>query len=339
MALPIKKNVPLSQYTTLGVGGPAEYFVEVSSDAELEEAVAFAQSGSLHIHVLAGGSNLLASDEGVKGLVIRMMTKGMSHIHDDDAVFLTVQAGEVLDDVVAHCVSKGWWGIENLSHIPGTIGATPVQNVGAYGVEVKDVIETVRVFNTQSKQFEVLDNAACSFSYRDSIFKSEQGKKYIVTDVTIVLSEKPRPQITYKDLALYFKDTEPSLPLVREAVMKIRAEKFPNWHEIGTAGSFFKNPIITSEVFEDLQRTYPELPGFSTGDGRIKISLGWVLDKVLHLRGYTSGNVATYKNQALVLIADKNATSEEIKMFADDIVEKIKNAIGVSVEWEVTKLK
>lgn len=339
MSLNIQKNIPLAQYATFKVGGPAEYFTVAASEEELIQAVEYAQENGLEVHMLGGGSNVLIDDAGIKGLVILNSLKGVRSEHKGETVLLTAQAGEILDDVVEYTVKEGWWGIENFSHIPGTVGATPIQNVGAYGVEAKDVIASVRVFNTQTKDFEQLDASACAFGYRDSIFKSAQGKKYIVTAVTYSLSAVPDPKISYRDLQTYFKGSIPTQTAIREAVVKIRAGKFPNWRTVGTAGSFFKNPIISQSQYGQLQTRYPELPAFIAEDGRVKISLGWMLDKVLGLRGFKKGNISTYKDQALVVIAEENATASEIKNFADEIVQKIKTEIGIDVEWEVTVMK
>jgi UDP-N-acetylmuramate dehydrogenase len=337
--LEYKKNVSLAPLNTLGVGGDAEFFVTVTSDEEVREAVSFAKQQSLPITVLGGGSNILVADEGVQGLVIHMTSLGISSTVFKDTVELTVGAGEKLDDVVAYCVDHGLWGIENLSHIPGSIGASVVQNVGAYGVEAKDVITSVKVYDSELETFKSLSNTECAFGYRDSLFKSTAGKKYIVCAVTLRVSTVPNQQVSYKDLANLFKDSNPSLSDIRNAVITIRAGKFPDWHTVGTAGSFFKNPIIPSSQFVELKKRYPELPGFEVGDELVKIPLGWILDKALELRGYQEGNVSTYEHQALVLVAKENATALEIEKFANNIVQKIKNEIGVVVEWEVTKIK
>lgn len=333
-----KKNVPLAQYTTLKVGGNASQFVTVKDEASLAEAVASAKARNLKITVLGGGSNVLVPDTGIDGLVIHIALKGIEVVQEGAMVRLTAGAGELLDDVVAKSVVQGWWGLENLSHIPGTVGATPIQNVGAYGVESADVIESVRVFNTETLQFEILSNAQCAFRYRDSLFKTDAGKRYIVTAVTYTLSKEPRPQIAYRDLAQLFENRMPSQQEIREAVVKIRAGKFPDWHEVGTAGSFFKNPIVSASIYETVRKRYPGLPAFPAGEGMMKLSLGWILDKVLGLRGFTKGNVSLYEKQALVLIAGGAATTEEITKFANNIVQKVKDEIGIEVEWEVTKV-
>ncbi len=339
MSQQIQRHVSLKKYTTLGVGGETEYFVPVATPSELEEAVLFARSENLLIAILGSGSNVLVDDAGFSGLVILLESKGISFTLTNDSVLVTAQAGELLDDVVSYCSTKGWWGIENLSHIPGTIGATPIQNVGAYGVEIKDVIETVKVFNTQTHTYEVFKNEMCNFGYRDSFFKTQDGKKYIVTEVTLRLSLIANPKITYRDLQQLFANTTPTVQEIREAIITIRSKKFPNWKEVGTAGSFFKNPTVSIEKYKELTVAFPDLPGFKGEDDMVKISLGWILDKVLFLKGFRSGNVATYTEQALVLIADSSATAQEVIAFANSIVAEIKNKIDVSVEWEVTVLK
>lgn len=338
MAINVQQNIGLSQFTTLKVGGEAQYFVNVTSVEELKEAIDFAEKNDLAPHVLGGGSNILVSDAGVLGLCIHIQLMGMSVHYEEGRVLLTVGAGETLDEVIAHTVEEGWWGLENLSHIPGTVGATPVQNVGAYGVEAKDVIDSVLVFNTETKELETLQNGSCAFGYRDSLFKKREGKKYIIVSVTYALHTEPAPHTTYKDLAARFKDSPVTLKQIRDAVIEIRAGKFPNWHEVGTAGSFFKNPIISKETYMTLSEKYPELPAFVLHDGTVKVPLGWILDKVLHLRGFRKGNVEAYKDQALVLVAYENATAAEITAFANEIVSDVLLHTNVPVEWEVTTL-
>lgn len=339
MSITVQKNIPLAPYTTLQVGGEAAYFVSVKTEEELSEAVAYAKERMLPIYPLGGGSNVLIADKGLQGLLIHIALTGRDAAKEGEHILVTAQAGESLDDVVAYTVQNNWWGIENLSHIPGTVGATPIQNVGAYGVEASDVITAVRVFNTETERFEELSASDCAFAYRDSLFKTPAGKKYIVTAVTYALSQTPHPRISYRDLAAIFEGVSPSQKEIREAVMKIRAGKFPDWKTVGTAGSFFKNPIIPQVLHAELLNRYPQLPSYPAGQGYMKISLGWVLDKVLGLRGFKKGNISTYKNQALVIIAEENATASEIEMFAHDVVKKIKDEIGIDVEWEVTLMK
>lgn len=327
----------LAPHTTLKVGGCAEHFTIVSSKEELVEVVREAQQHNWPLHILGGGSNVLVSDTGVTGLVLKNGITGKSFKITGNTVELTVGAGEVLDEIIAYAVAQGWWGLENLSHIPGTVGATPVQNVGAYGVEVKDVIKAVEVFDCQTGEFKTLTTADCAFAYRHSVFKTALGQRYIVTNVTFVLSLSRQPVLTYKDLQARFADAQPEQSAIRAAVIEIRSKKFPDWHTVGTAGSFFKNPIIPKAAYDSLLLQYPELPGFKVNDAEVKIPLGWILDKVLDVRGIRVGRVGTFEGQALVLVNEGGATATEIEMFANKIIEEVKNKTGVAVEWEVTQ--
>lgn len=333
----IKENVTLAPYTTFGIGGPAEHFVAVTSEAELLMVVTEAKGAE--ITVLGGGSNVLVNDTGVKGLVIKNEIKGITSVMQGDQVLVTAGAGEDWDKLVSHTVSEGWWGLENLSAIPGSVGATPIQNVGAYGVEVANFIESVRVFDLTTGTFKELSNDKCSFGYRDSFFKTDLGRKMIVTSVTYRLSLIPVPKLHYKDLASRFGDaTNVSQAEIRDAVITIRASKFPDWKKIGTAGSFFKNPIISKDQFDLLITRYPDLPGYPEIDGRIKVSLGWILDNVCGLKGKREGNVGLYEKQALVLVNFGGATAEEIKNFAAKIRDEVLQKTQIEIEMEVREI-
>ena len=334
----ITEQEKLSAHTTLQVGGPADFFSVFETEAELESVIAYAIENDLSVRVLGGGSNVLIPDEGMSGLIIKNSLLGMVPTVDGDSVRLTASAGESFDDVVLHCVTQGWWGLENLSHIPGSVGATPIQNVGAYGVEVKDVVESVRVFDIAAKEFKTLTNEDCKFGYRDSVFKSEAGKSYVVTAVTFRLSTHPKPLLAYKDLVKFFEENkQPSLSEIREAVIEIRSKKFPDWKQVGTAGSFFKNPIVSADKFKKLREEYPEMPGYEMPSDTIKIPLGWILDKVLQVKGVREGNVGTYEGQALVLINHGGASSAEISAFAQNIINEVQERLDIVVEWEVTR--
>ena len=338
MAIEIQKNVLLKDFTTLHIGGIAEYFVSVTTEEELVEAIAFAKKESLAITILGGGSNVLIADEGITGLVVYIAIHSFEETKKDTHVDVTVGAGEILDVVIAKTVEKGYWGLENLSSIPGSVGATPIQNVGAYGVEVSECITTVRVFNIETETFSVFDTDACQFGYRNSFFKTTQGKLYIVTKVTFRLAINPQPKLAYKDVAAVFRDSIPTQREIRSAIQKIRAGKFPDWHMVGTAGSFFKNPIVKKEQYKTLKQIYPELPGYEISDNQIKVPLGYILDKICGYKGVTEGNVGTYEKQALVLIAKENATAGELETFAQTITHEVKTKTNITIEWEVTKL-
>ncbi len=336
----IQKDVPLASHTTLNIGGTAEFFCAVRTREELEYAVAWADEQQIPITTIGGGSNILVPDEGVRGLVIQIALTGITYEERGSDVSVHVGSGVVFDSLIEELVRKGLWGLENLSAIPGTVGGVPIQNVGAYGIEAEKVIQSVEVFDRERKEYRTLTNAECAFSYRDSYFKHEGKMKYIVTQVTFNVSSAPRPHIAYKDLALRFKENQtPSLQHIREAVCEIRKGKFPDWHVLGTAGSFFKNPIIDTATQELLSQRYPDMPVYKVSDTHHKVALGWVLDRLLNLKGFREGNVGLHVDQALVLVNYGNATAQEVLAFSDKVIAKVFDATGMRVEREVVVLK
>ena len=355
--LEIRENVPLRDYATFRTGGPARFFCEVATDAQLTEALSFAREkcgGTFFI--LGGGSNILVDDAGFNGLAIRMNIKGidfeaLDSVQDSvrDGIRVTVSAGENWDYFVGRCVERGLGGIENLSGIPGMVGAAPVQNIGAYGVEVARSIDSVRAFDTVEHVWKNFPRAECDFEYRDSIFKKAQGR-FIITSVTFRLakidianatSASSAVNIEYKDLADYFSGTQakPTPADVRKAVLAIRSKKLPDVREVGTAGSFFKNPIIPVNDFAELKKQYetrfPDIPSFPAGEGTVKVPLAWILDHICGYKGVTKGNVGTYKNQALVIVNNGGVTTSDIKQFANDIIASVKEKTGIDIEPEV----
>ncbi len=329
----IKPFEPLSFYTSFRIGGPARFLIEVDSVKGIKIAVTFAQDKKLPYFVLGEGSNLLVSDKGFEGVVIKVKIKGIDF---PESNLLVAGAGEHWDTVVAVAVSKNLSGIENLSYIPGSVGAAPVQNIGAYGSEVKEVIEWVEVFDPARMDVRTLSNADCRFGYRNSVFKSEAGKNLIVTRVAMRLKEHAKPNISYKDLAHYFANTkEPTIAEVRNAVIEIRQKKLPDIKKVGTAGSFFKNPVITEEKYKELAGTYVGLPSFPAEQGFKKIPLAWILDKVCGLNGHKEGNVGLYETQPLALVNFGGGTASEIKSLAEKISKQIKEKTEVKIEWEV----
>ncbi|MCB9810002.1 UDP-N-acetylmuramate dehydrogenase [Candidatus Nomurabacteria bacterium] len=338
MKMEVAKNVLLSEHTTLKVGGVADYMVEVKDESELMEALRFAKQTAMPPLVLGGGSNILASDEGCRGLVIKNRIKGVEYNVHGDNVYVSCGAGEMLDKVIEETVNKNYWGLENLSHIPGTVGATPVQNVGAYGVEVCSLITEVSAINIETEQKNIFSNEECKFSYRDSYFKTNEGKKWIVTKVVFKLSLLKSPKLSYGALQDLEKNKSLTIQDIRNEVIRIRSTKFPDWNNIGTAGSFFKNPIIPNKQFADLLIKYPDLPGYSVDSENTKIALGWVLDNVCSLKGYCENGVCLFKQQALVLINESAKDSATIDDFANFVTEKVKEKIGVDIEREVTKI-
>lgn len=328
-----QENVSLAKYTTFKIGGPAKFFCMVKDEKELVEAVDFAKNKNLPIFVIGGGSNLLVSDSGFAGLVIKPEIRGIEYNEN----FVTAGAGENWDDFVGYTVSHGYYGLENLSAIPGTVGASPVQNIGAYGAEVANTIYSVRVLDIGSSEFVVLKNSECGFEYRDSVFKHQKGR-HVVVSVTFKLEKNGKVNIEYKDLKDYFANKgidNPTTKEVRDAVVEVRGGKLPDWNSWGTAGSFFKNPIISVQEYVDLKQKFPDMPSFPECGGKIKVSLGWILDKVCNAKGLSVGNARVYEKQALVLVAKPGASSAEVVELSRKIQDLVKEKTGLIIEAEV----
>ena len=337
----IEENINLAPFTTFRIGGLSKFFCVVKNESEVIEAVKFAQKNKLRIIVIGGGSNLLISDDGFDGLVIKDEIKFpiQAQKETSDKCLVTVGGGEVWDDFVGWTVKNGLFGLENLSAIPGTVGAAPVQNIGAYGTEVGNLIHSIKVLDTSSLEFKDLDAQECRFSYRDSMFKHEKGK-YFVVQVVFKLERSGKINFDYKDLKEYFAEKfpagyAPTLSDIREAIIGIRKNKLPDWTKWGTAGSYFKNPIISVAKTEEIKKMYPGLPCFPDANGQVKISLAWILDKVCHARGIFVNNVGTFEKQALVVVTKPGATSSEVVTFTRDLMEQVKEKIGVEIEAEV----
>lgn len=329
----VREQVLLASLSTLRVGGPARFVCEATSEDEVREAIAFAKERELPWRVLGQGSNILASDSGFEGVIILMKIPG---IRAQGEGIVCVGAGESWDGLVRYAADRRLWGIENLAGIPGTVGASPVQNIGAYGTEVKSTIISVTVLNTETGDMEELTNAECRFGYRESRFKHEPH--LIILSITFSLRGEGAPQLGYADL-IRAQGEGVSMNTPEEigaAVRDIRSRKFPDLRSYGTAGSFFKNPVISAEEYQTLAKTYAELPGFETSSG-IKVPLAFLLDKILSLRGYAEGNVALFSNQPLVLVTHEGATEIEVNNFADRIADKVLNATGIEIEREVRK--
>lgn len=337
----ILQNEPLSRHTTLRVGGPARFFAEVTTEAELRMALAFAQEGALPVAVLGRGSNVLAADTGFHGLVIKMATGGVKVVgQDPQAVVVTAEAGEQWDGLVAWAVERGWGGLENLSLIPGTVGGAVVGNIGAYGVELGQVVRWVEALDRRTGTVRRCSPAECGFAYRHSFFKTAEGRPYIVLRAAFELRRQPQPQLDYGDVQEYFaahRIDAPTLAQVRQAIIAIRQHKLPDVTQVGTAGSWFKNPIVSRKTYQAWAARYPGLPGYDAGPDRVKVPLGWVLDKVCQLKGVRRGAIGTHPHQALVLV-NYGASSSQIEAFVAELARAIQEAIGLEPEWEVERL-
>ncbi len=332
-----EEHIPLAPRTTFRIGGTSRYFCEPTTEGEVREALSFARERGVPLLVLGGGSNMLVGDGEFLGLVMSMGLRGIRDTVSGDSVTLEVGAGESWDEFVRFCVDRGYWGAENLSLIPGTVGASPVQNIGAYGVEVKDLVESVSVIDSLTGEGRVLSNAECAFAYRDSVFKSSVGKHLIITSVTFKLSTAPRPNLSYKDLKEYFAARnipDPSLRDIREATIAVRRSKFPDLNRFGTAGSFWKNPIISADEFARLKAAHPLIPSYPAGE-RVKVPLAWILDNVCGLKGYAQGKVCLFRNQPLVLTVEFGATAAEVQAFAAHIEAVVLEKTGITIEREV----
>jgi UDP-N-acetylmuramate dehydrogenase len=341
------ENISLAPLTTIRIGGAARYFVEAAKIGEVQEAVTFARSRDLPLFVLGGGSNLVVADAGWPGLVLKIAVPGIEQRggHDDHGnVVFDVGAGESWDKFVSHAVMARCAGVECLSGIPGSVGGTPVQNVGAYGQEVAETIAAVQVLDLKDNQVRELCPEACEFSYRTSIFNTSERGRFIVLRVTYALTPEGAPRITYADLKRHFegRETPPNLAETREAVRHIRALKgmliVPGDPDCQSAGSFFKNPVLSEERHEDLRQraaarglTVPSYPALET---RKKVSAAWLVEKSGFAKGYGFERVGISTRHALAIVNRGGATAAEVVALKDQIQQRVEEIWGVPLEPE-----
>jgi len=332
----IKTNVPLKDYSTMRLGGIAEALTTVTTKEELAEAIAWAEERNKPHLMLGGGSNVIFSD-GYQGLVIINALHGFEVLHEDESgATIRVGGGENWDDVVGRTVKMGYSGIEKLSAIPGTAGATPVQNVGAYGSEIKDTLVDLEAYDTNTKKFVTLSNADCKFAYRTSIFKSPYNRHYIITSITLKLStDDPQPPF-YESLQAYLDKrniTVYTAEAVRSAVISIRAQKLPDPELIANTGSFFKNPIVDKGILRHLQLDHPDVPFYDMPDDKVKLLAGWLIDKA-GLKGYRAHGMKVYEHNALVFVNESAKTYADLAAFKQEIIKKVELAFCVTLEQE-----
>lgn len=337
----IQENISLKNYNTFGVEAKAHYFVEVHDLHELKYATEFAKINHIKILFLGGGSNLLFTQD-FDGLVIKLNLKGISEeILDENHVLVSAKAGENWHEFVLYTLSKNYGGLENLSLIPGNVGTCPIQNIGAYGTEIKDHFVSCKALNLETSEIEELSLEDCKFGYRDSIFKTSAKGKYVIVEVTFKLTTQNHLIKTeYGAISTELKNLgieNPTIQEVSKAVINIRQSKLPNPAEIGNAGSFFKNPSIPLAQFENLKEKFPEIQGYANGDW-VKVPAGWLIENA-GWKGKQIGNVASHKLQALVIInATGNASGKEIYDFSTQIIDSVKEKYGIELEREVNIL-
>jgi len=341
----IQENVALAPFTTFGIGGPARWFVEAASEAEAVDAVGWARERSLPLFVLGGGSNLLISDAGYAGLVLRVGLKGAEFDEDHGERVYRVAAGEDWDGFVERTVQGGCSGIECLAGIPGTVGGTPVQNVGAYGQEVSETIERVRVLDLQTLMFREMAAVECGFAYRRSVFNSTERGRFLVVRVDYRLRRGGPASIRYADLKKIFPDgAEPRLAEVAAAVRRIRQSKgmllVDGDADCRSAGSFFKNPIVSESFFADLARRLEagrfglEPPHYPGGAGLVKLPAAWLIEKAGFAKGFALGRAGISSRHTLALVNLGGATAAELLALKDQIVAGVQAKFGVELQME-----
>jgi len=340
----IAENVPLAPLTTLKVGGAARYFIEATSVAEVSQGVEFSKSADLPLFILGGGSNLVISDAGWPGLVLKVGITGINHRHGHDEVIFEAGAGEDWDKFVGMVVAHNIAGIECLSGIPGSVGASPVQNVGAYGQEVSNTIESVVALDLRDGEVHELSNQDCGFSYRTSIFNSTERGRYVILQVNYSLKHGAEAYVAYADLKKYFAgwSEKPTLANVRDAVRKIRAGKgmliTAGDDDCRSAGSFFKNPILSADQYQALTARAAaknlQIPSYPALDAQKKVSAAWLVEHSGFSRGYGNGPVGISRKHALAIVNRGNATAADIVAFKQDIQQRVEEIWGILLEPE-----
>lgn len=341
----LQENVSLAPLTTFHLGGPARFFVDAKSPGDVQEAVAFAQSKNLALFVLGGGSNLVVADTGWPGMVLKVAIPGIERRPEDNGKSLfDAGAGESWDRFVSHAVMAQCAGVECLSGIPGSVGGTPVQNVGAYGQEVSETIESVEVFDRNDGQVRELCREACGFTYRSSIFNTTERGRFIILRVTYALTPGGEACLEYADLKRHFegRETRPNLAETREAVRHIRARKgmliVPGDPDCQSAGSFFKNPVLSEEQHEDLEKRAAAkkltLPSYPALEKSRKVSAAWLVEKSGFARGYGFGHVGISSKHALAIVNRGGATAAEVLALRDQIQHRVEEIWGVHLEAE-----
>jgi UDP-N-acetylmuramate dehydrogenase len=340
-AMQVLEKISLKQYNTFGIDAVAAYFAAFNSIDELTEQLEFKKAGAVNFKlptlILGGGSNILFT-KNFDGLVLKNELGGIEKIKEDNEhVYVKTGAGVNWHSLVLHCIENNWAGIENLSLIPGNVGASPMQNIGAYGVEIKDVFYSLEAYHIADKKLVSFNLNDCQFGYRESVFKRKYKGQFVITSVTCKLNKLPVFNTSYGAIEQELEKMsakELSIKAISQAVINIRSSKLPNPAEIGNAGSFFKNPEIEKPLFEKLKAGYHAIVGYPLENGNIKIAAGWLIEQC-GWKGYRSGDAGCHSKQALVLVNYGNAKGGDIFALSTSIIESVKEKFGIELEREV----
>ena len=337
----VMTNISLKQYTTMKLGGEARYMATADFADDVVSLYRNARKENLPIFVLGGGSNVITHDEVFEGIVLLNKIKGFEVISEtDETTDVKIGAGEVWDEVVEKAIGLGLQGIEAMSGIPGTAGAAPVQNVGAYGQEIADTLISLEAYDSKTDTIVTISADECDFSYRNSIFRDKEKGRYCILNITLRLNKaEPKPPY-YASLQKYIDENdirEVNLSVIRVAVLNIRSEKLPDPAELPSAGSFFKNALVEKWKLEELQKEYSDIPNYAMSDGRYKIPTGWLIDKA-GLRGYRSHGMRVYEKNALVLVNDSATGYDDLAAIREEIVQIVFDKFGIKIEQEPLEL-
>ena len=335
----VQNNISLKNYNSFGIDVSAKHFAEINSEEDLQQLFQQTDVVKHPVLILGGGSNMLFTQD-FDGLIIRINIKGIEHQIENNSIKVKAGAGENWNDLVQYAVAHNFGGLENLSLIPGSVGASPIQNIGAYGVEVKDVFDNCQAYEIETGIIKTFHKNDCKFAYRESIFKQDLKGKYIITSVTFNLSLNADLNTQYGAISQELQNrniSNPSIKDVSDVVSHIRVAKLPDPKTIGNAGSFFKNPIVSKTKSDSLSRYFPDMVHFNVGTNEVKLAAGWLIEQC-GWKGKIVGNTGTWKNQALVLVNYGEASGKEIFDFSASIIDSVKVKFGVDLEREVNIL-
>lgn len=334
IATAIEQDVSLQTLTTMALPARAAYFCRAENEAQICAALCFAKQQQLPLCLLGGGSNLIFRGD-FPGLVLHLANRGIAILAEDaDSVTVKVAAGEIWDEFLQYCLQQGWYGLENLAIIPGTVGAAPVQNIGAYGQEAGNCIAAVNGFVVDGAVSQRYEADACHFAYRESVFKRELAGRFVISSVEFRLHKQFTPCINYQPLAEYFAHQTQIMPEdVRRAVINIRESKLPDPKKLANAGSFFKNPVVSNQQYQELLKQFPRLPAYPATHGQMKLAAGWLIEQC-GWKGKQLGAVGMYAKQALVLVNHGGAVYADVKQLVDVVKQSVFDKFQVTLEQE-----